>query len=77
SLYEIAHVVLFGGFGGSVALKISLLGNLCRVFLLIPLTILLILIMRFRSSESSIKGLISIPYFLIGFVIMALVNTYV
>ena len=58
-------------------LKIALLGKLGRVFLLIPLTIVLILIMRFRSSESSSKGRISIPYFLIGFVIMALVNTYV
>lgn len=77
SLHEIAHVVLAGGFGGSDALKIALLGKLGRVFLLIPLTIVLILIMRFRSSESSSKGRISIPYFLIGFVIMALVNTYV
>ncbi|WP_241011371.1 putative sulfate exporter family transporter, partial [Staphylococcus sp. EG-SA-21] len=42
------------------------LGKLGRVFLLIPLTIVLILIMRFRSSESSSKGRISIPYFLIG-----------
>ncbi|MEZ1988167.1 putative sulfate exporter family transporter, partial [Staphylococcus aureus] len=71
SLHEIAHVVLAGGFGGSDALKIALLGKLGRVFLLIPLTIVLILIMRFRSSESSSKGRISIPYFLIGFVIMA------
>ncbi len=77
SLHKIAHVVLAGGFGGSDALKIALLGKLGRVFLLIPLTIVLILIMRFRSSESSSKGRISIPYFLIGFVIMALVNTYV
>ncbi len=77
SLHEIAHVVLAGGFGGSDALKIALLGKLGRVFLLIPLTIVLTLIMRFRSSESSSKGRISIPYFLIGFVIMALVNTYV
>ncbi len=28
SLHEIAHVVLAGGFGGSDALKIALLGNL-------------------------------------------------
>ncbi len=76
SLHEIAHVVL-AVVGGSDALKIALLGKLGRVFLLIPLTIVLILIMRFRSSESSSKGRISIPYFLIGFVIMALVNTYV
>ena len=63
SLHEIAHVVLAGGFGGSDALKIALLGKLGRVFLLIPLTIVLILIMRFRSSESSSNGRISIPYF--------------
>ncbi|MBO1198711.1 YeiH family putative sulfate export transporter [Staphylococcus simiae] len=77
SLHEIAHVVLAGGFGGSDALKIALLGKLGRVFLLIPLTIVLVLVMRFKSSESTEKSRVSIPYFLIGFVIMALVNTYI
>ncbi|CAA4138710.1 YeiH family protein [Staphylococcus aureus] len=68
---------VYGAWSGVSLHEIALLGKLGRVFLLIPLTIVLILIMRFRSSESSSKGRISIPYFLIGFVIMALVNTYV
>lgn len=77
SLHEIAHVVLAGGFGGSEALKIALLGKLGRVFLLIPLTIILILVMRWKTKDTTSQSRISIPYFLIGFVIMAIVNTYI
>ena len=67
SLHEIAHVVLKGGFGGSDALKIALLGKLGRVFLLIPLTIVLILIMLPFIRRISSAGSNKHSILLIGF----------
>jgi uncharacterized integral membrane protein (TIGR00698 family) len=77
SLHEIAHVILAADFSGQAALSIGLLGKLGRVFLLIPLSIILILIMRFKSQGETKKKRIDVPYFLLGFVMMALFHTYV
>ena len=77
SLHEIAHVILAADFSGQAALSIGLLGKLGRVFLLIPLSIILILIMRFKSQGETEKKRIDVPYFLLGFVMMALFHTYV
>ena len=55
SLHEIAHVILAADFSGQAALSIGLLGKLGRVFLLIPLSIILILIMRFKSQGETEK----------------------
>lgn len=76
SLHEIAHVVLAADAGGTESLAIGLLAKLGRVFLLIPLSIIfLILVNRKRSNKVSQK--IDFPYFLIGFLIMSAVNTFV
>src|SRR5699024_1201425 len=77
SLHEIAHVILAADFSGQEALSIGVLGKLGRVFLLIPLSIILILIMRIKSHGETEKKRIDVPYFLLGFVMMALFHTYV
>ncbi|AMY04913.1 putative sulfate exporter family transporter [Staphylococcus condimenti] len=77
SLHEIAHVVLAADFSRDKALSIALLGKLGRVFLLIPVSIILIIIMKFRSKNRYESQKIDIPYFLIGFVIMAIIHTYI
>ncbi|SUM88075.1 membrane spanning protein [Staphylococcus haemolyticus] len=55
----------------------ALLGKLGRVFLLIPLSIVLILYMRYKSHSSQVQQKVDIPYFLIGFILMACVNTFI
>ncbi|MGT0197558.1 putative sulfate exporter family transporter [Staphylococcus aureus] len=72
-----AHVVLAGGFGGSDALKIALLGKLGNSILTDSINHRTYFNYAFPFIRIMSKGRISIPYFLIGFVIMALVNTYV
>lgn len=76
SLHEIAHVVLAAGFAGEASLKIGLLAKLGRVFLLIPVSLILLAIMKYKSQHSAQKAKIEIPYFLFGFIIAALINTY-
>ncbi|MGW7886347.1 YeiH family protein [Staphylococcus xylosus] len=77
SLHEIAHVILAVDFSGETALRIGLLGKLGRVFLLIPLSIVLIFVMNLKSQARNTKQRIEMPYFLIGFVLMAIFHTYV
>lgn len=77
SLHEIAHVILAADFSGETALRIGLLGKLGRVFLLIPLSIVLILVMNMKSQDRNTNQRIEMPYFLIGFVLMAIFHTYV
>ncbi|HDF2094827.1 TPA: putative sulfate exporter family transporter [Staphylococcus aureus] len=77
SLHEIAHVVLAADIGGPEAMTFALLGKLGRVFLLIPLSIVLILYMRYKSHSSQVQQKVDIPYFLIGFILMACVNTFI
>ena len=55
SLHEIAHVVLAAGVSGLDAMKLALIGKLGRVFLLIPLSIGLILYMRYKSHSSQVQ----------------------
>ena len=76
SLHELAHVALAAEPAGTDALAIALLAKLSRVFLLIPLCFVLIFIMRKREGEESVKK-IPFPYFLIGFVLMSILNSYV
>lgn len=76
SLHELAHVALAAEPAGSDALAIALLAKLSRVFLLVPLCFILIFFIRRRESGKSVKK-IPFPYFLIGFVLMSLLNSYV
>lgn len=78
SLHEIAHVALAGAPAGEDALAIALLAKLGRVFLLIPLCFLFMYWMKRRSSENTgLDAKIAFPWFLIGFIIMSLIGSYV
>src|SRR5699024_11927241 len=60
------------------ALAIAPLATLCRVLLLIPLCFLIVYFVRRhqkKSSPSDVK--VQFPWFLLGFVLMSLLNTYV
>lgn len=81
SLHEIAHVALAGAPAGSDALAIALLAKLGRVFLLVPLSLLLIHLMKRKSSREQSPGeqnsKIEFPWFLAGFILMSVFNSYV
>lgn len=77
SLHEIAQVVLAGSVGHH-SLAIAMLAKLGRVFLLIPLSFILLFWMKKRTQtneETSTKT--TFPWFLIGFIIMSLIGSYV
>lgn len=76
SLHELAHVALAAEPAGTDALAIALLAKLSRVFLLAPLCFVLIFFLRRRERGEGINK-IPFPYFLIGFVFMSVLNSYV
>ncbi|MCA0985029.1 putative sulfate exporter family transporter [Halobacillus yeomjeoni] len=76
SLHEVAHVALAGAAAGDDGLGMALLGKLGRVFLLVPLSLVLIAIMR-KSSKSQGDHTIAYPWFLVGFILMSLFGSYV
>lgn len=78
SLHEIAHVALAAAPGGQDALANGLLAKLGRVFLLIPLCFLLMYIMKRKGSgDESSDTKVEFPWFLIGFIIMSMIGSYV
>ena len=78
SLHELAHVALAAAPAGQDALAIALLAKLGRVFLLIPLCFILIFFMsRVKQKSEQEKSKIAFPWFLIGFIIMSLLGSYV
>ncbi len=77
SLHEIAQVALAGAPAGPNALAVALLAKLGRVFLLVPLSFLLIYIMnRKAKTGSDNQAKIEFPWFLVGFIIMSLIGSY-
>lgn len=76
SLHELAHVALAAGPAGEEALAIALLAKLGRVFLLIPLCFLLIMWKR-QDGKSKGKANMEFPWFLVGFMIMSFLHTFV
>ncbi|AOH54763.1 hypothetical protein ABE28_010410 [Peribacillus muralis] len=78
SLHEIAHVALAGAPAGEDALAVALLAKLGRVFLLIPLCFLFMYWMKRRSSDNAVQETkIDFPWFLVGFIMMSLIGSYV
>ncbi|WP_340373439.1 putative sulfate exporter family transporter [Peribacillus sp. FSL E2-0218] len=78
SLHEIAHVALAGAPAGEDALAIALLAKLGRVFLLIPLCFIFMYWMKKRTKDKTGRGAkIDFPWFLVGFIIMSLIGSYV
>ncbi|MEH7094877.1 YeiH family protein [Neobacillus vireti] len=78
SLHEIAHVALASTPAGPDALAIALLAKLGRVFLLVPLSfILMYLTKRKGKTGSDSKTKVEFPWFLIGFIILSFFGSYV
>ncbi|WP_198297590.1 YeiH family protein [Domibacillus aminovorans] len=78
SLHEIAHVVLAAAPGGQDALAIGLLAKLGRVFLLVPLCFIFMYAMKKKiSGDKSSDAKVEFPWFLIGFMIMSMIGSYV
>lgn len=78
SLHELAHVALAAEPAGNNALAIALLAKLGRVLLLIPLCFIIVYFVRRRQKKSSPADVkVQFPWFLLGFVLMSVVNTYI
>ncbi|WP_404332174.1 YeiH family protein [Mesobacillus maritimus] len=77
SLHEIAHVALAAAPGGQDALAIALLAKLGRVFLLVPLCLLFMYMMKRKDSgDKSSDTKVEFPWFLLGFMIMSMIGSY-
>lgn len=76
SLHEIAHVALAATPAGQDALAMAFLAKLGRVFLLIPLCYLMFYWMK-RKNIGKQEANLDFPWFLIGFIFMSFVGTYV
>lgn len=78
SLHEVAHVALAAAPGGEDALAIALLAKLGRVFLLVPLCLIFIYIMKKKNQHSEQPDAkIEFPWFLVGFIILSILGSYV
>ncbi|SIS48150.1 YeiH family protein [Salimicrobium flavidum] len=78
SIHEVAQVALAAAPAGEGPLAMALLAKLGRVFLLIPLCFILMYIMkRKQKNEDTGEAKVTFPWFLLGFIIMSIVGTYV
>ncbi|MGC4377215.1 putative sulfate exporter family transporter [Fictibacillus sp. Mic-4] len=77
SLHEIAHVALAAAPAGQDGLAIALLAKLGRVFLLVPLCFIFMYLMKRQSGSHQSDATIEFPWFLIGFIIMSILGSYV
>lgn len=77
SLHEIANVVLAAAPAGDDPLATAMLSKLGRVLLLIPLSFILVFWMKRKAKGSESEANISFPWFLVGFIIMSLIGSYV
>ncbi|MEK3905501.1 putative sulfate exporter family transporter [Oceanobacillus sp. FSL K6-0127] len=78
SLHELAHVALAADPAGEEALAMALLAKLGRVFLLVPLCFVMILWIRSRKSQAGADhAKVKFPMFLLGFIAMSIIGSYV
>lgn len=77
SLHEIAHVALAGAPAGPDGLAIALLAKLGRVLLLVPLSFILMFWVKRKNTVNTGNTKIEFPWFLIGFIFMSLLGSYV
>ncbi|WP_226585254.1 YeiH family protein [Halobacillus litoralis] len=75
SLHEVANVALAGQPAGDDGLAMAILAKLGRVFLLVPVSLLLLWVMKRKNQDS--HSSITFPWFLVGFVLMSLFGSYV
>lgn len=76
SIHEVAQVALAAAPAGVSALDIALLAKLGRVFLLVPLSFILMFWMK-RKGHLTENSKIEFPWFLLGFIGMSLLGSYV
>ncbi|QWQ38922.1 putative sulfate exporter family transporter [Gemella sp. zg-570] len=72
SLHEIAHAVAAGGAGGRLALEASILMKLSRVLMLVVVILALAIFKKNNSKEKA-----PLPYFILGFIAMSFIGSYV
>lgn len=77
SIHEIAQVALAAAPAGQNALAIALLAKLGRVFLLVPLSFILMAWMKRKGHTEDSDAKIEFPWFLVGFIVMSLIGSYV
>lgn len=77
SLHELGHVALAAAPAGEEPLAMALLAKLGRVFFLVPLCFILVAIMNRKNKDLNEKQKVPFPYFLIGFIIMSLIGSYI
>ncbi|NGP46680.1 YeiH family protein [Bacillaceae bacterium SIJ1] len=75
TIHEVAQVVLAGAAGGEDGLAMALLAKLGRVFLLIPVCFILMALVSRKNEGRNVRA--PFPWFLIGFVAMSALGTYV
>lgn len=76
SLHEIAQVVLAGASGGDDGMAMALLSKLSRVFLLIPVSFI-IMYMISKKNHTNREGKVDIPYFLLFFIAVTVINSFI
>jgi uncharacterized integral membrane protein (TIGR00698 family) len=76
SLHEIGHVALAAAPAGQDALANALLAKLARVFLLVPVCFILMIWMK-KKGKMEGEAKIEFPWFLIGFIGMSFVGSYI
>ena len=76
-MHEIAQVVLAAAAGGEDGLAMGLLAKLGRVFLLIPLCFIFMFWMNRKNVGEGTSAKIDFPWFLVGFIAMSLLGSYV
>lgn len=77
SLHEIAHVTLAGAPAGPDGLAMALVAKLGRVLLLVPLSLILIYLLKKKQKDQSVETKIDFPWFLVGFILMSLFGSYI
>lgn len=79
SLHELAHVALAAAPAGEDPLAMALLAKLGRVFLLVPLCLILIYFIKRKNKgeRENQTGKITFPWFLLGFILMSIFGSYV
>lgn len=77
SLHEVGNVALAGAPSGDNGMTYALLAKLGRVLLLVPFSFGLIFWINRKNKEKQNDATTPFPWFLIGFIIMSLIGTYV
>lgn len=76
TLHELAHVIAAASPGGDISTDTALLVKLGRVVLLIPVAIGMSLLFNRHTDKAKSYKALPVPWFIIGFLFMCIVNTY-